>query len=98
MKHTLAIATGLAALFVAVPTASAKGGKGGHVKGDRKAKILAKYDTNKDGALSKEEIAVMKPKLAKRLLKGDTDNDGALSATEFAALKLGGKHGKKHAK
>jgi hypothetical protein len=59
IRLVTAICLTLACLLVATPAAEAKG------KGNKKSKIptsiLEKYDTNKDGKLSKKERASMTP-------------------------------------
>lgn len=44
-------------------------------------------DTNKDGALSKEELAAAPERMRGYLLKSDADMDGALSKEELAKAK-----------
>ena len=56
-----------------------------------KAKIFAKYDTNKNGVIDGEEIVVVR-KAFLADLKGefagyDADHDGKLSAAEIASIK-----------
>lgn len=47
---------------------------------------VAAYDTNKDGALSKEEIAAIADEAVKaQAVALDADKDGAVSATEAKA-------------
>lgn len=52
---------------------------------------LAKLDTDKDGALSLEEVKAH-PRLAEKFTELDTDKDGKLNKDELHAMK--GKHGK----
>ena len=49
----------------------------------RNAKAFATLDTNKDGKLSKVELAAKMPRLAKSFAFLDEDHDGSLSAIEF---------------
>jgi len=55
-----------------------------------KAKILAKYDTNKNGKLDPEEFEAVRKDFAANpkgdLAKLDTNKDGKLSDDEIAAL------------
>ena len=74
----------------------------------RKAELLAKYDTNKDGKLDAQERAVMRDEmLTARFEKMDVNKDGQISLTEFKqfqAQKLGklrhgrGRFGRHHRK
>jgi hypothetical protein len=53
----------------------------------KKAEMLAKYDTNKDGKLDANERAVMKDeKATERFQKMDTNKDGQVSLDEFKAF------------
>jgi hypothetical protein len=53
-------------------------------RGDRKAKLLAKYDANKNGALDAAERAAMKKeRAAEKFAALDTNKDGVLSLAEF---------------
>ena len=56
----------------------------------KKAEMLAKYDTNKDGKLDEQERKVMRDEIAtERFQKLDTNKDGVLSLDEFKAGKMG---------
>ena len=64
---------------------------------EMKAKMLAKFDTNKDGKLDQTERGVMKETFAIEAFKRlDTDGNGSLSLDEFKAGKrfMGGHHGR----
>jgi hypothetical protein len=62
-------------------------------RAERKAEMLAKYDTNKDGKLDPQERAVMRDaKATERFQKMDTDNDGKISLDEFKAAQGRGRH------
>ena len=58
-----------------------------------KAKIIAKYDVNKNGKLDPDEIAALKKDFAANpkgeLARLDTNHDGKLSDEEIAALTPG---------
>jgi hypothetical protein len=70
-------------------------GDGDGKRGDRKAKLLEKYDANKDGELDKAELATMKKeRAAKRFAKLDTNKDGVLSLAEFEQGSMGHGRGK----
>src|SRR5512142_2916470 len=50
----------------------------------KKAAMLAKYDTNKDGKVDEQERKVMRDEIAtERFQKLDTNKDGVLSLDEF---------------
>lgn len=53
----------------------------------RKAKMLAKFDTDRDGVLSDPEHEVMIAKHAARLKKFDTDGSGRLDPEEIKAAR-----------
>lgn len=97
MKNQLTLLAGVVALVLGSQVARAEGEE---KKGDKpergpaKERILGKFDTDKDGALSKTEIAAMPERMSKNLLeKWDTDKNGELSKTELDAIKApeGGK-------
>ena len=53
-------------------------------KAERKAQMLAKYDTNRDGKLDEQERAVMRDEmLTSRFEKMDLNKDGQVSLDEF---------------
>ncbi len=52
------------------------------------AAAVAKYDANKDGSLSKEEISKIEDKAAKEAVEAlDANKDGSVDAKEGAASK-----------
>ncbi len=65
-------------------------GEGWHGKdpAERAAMFMAKFDADKDGALTAAELAEH-PHLAEKFAEVDTDKDGKLSATELTAMKHG---------
>jgi Ca2+-binding EF-hand superfamily protein len=79
-----------------------RGGKHGDGHGDRfgdkdpaerAAHMLARFDTNKDGAIGQDELADH-PRLASHFAEVDTDKDGKLTSAELQAMKgRGDKHG-----
>lgn len=63
-----------------------------------KARLMAKYDLNKNGVIDGDEIAALRKDFAAdptgELKRFDTDKDGKLSDEEIAAIKApGGKGG-----
>ncbi|MEO6246895.1 MAG: EF-hand domain-containing protein [Opitutaceae bacterium] len=64
-----------------------------------KARIFAKYDTNKNGVIDSDEIAVVRKAFAAdpkgEFAAYDKDHDGKLSDEEIAAIKPPGQGGKK---
>ncbi len=48
---------------------------------------MEELDKDKDGTLSKEELAAVPEKFRARLLESDADKDGALNKEEFAKAK-----------
>ncbi len=79
----LALFAGVASAAEAAAATSAKAG-------------IVKYDTNKDGALSKEEIAAIKDEKERtEVLALDSDKDGAISADEAKAAATAKKDDKK---
>ncbi|BCU76030.1 hypothetical protein [Luteolibacter sp. LG18] len=99
MKHHLIILAGISALALSTQAVRAEGeGDKPAERGPAKERILGKFDTNKDGALSKEELAAAPERLSKRLLESwDTDKNGELSKAEVDAIKApeGGKGGER---
>ena len=93
MKYQTILFAAAAALALGTQAARAEGEEKPK-DGAHKGGLLEKFDTNKDGELSKEEIAAMPEKQSKHLLeKFDTNKDGALSKDELAAMKDGkGEH------
>jgi Ca2+-binding EF-hand superfamily protein len=56
----------------------------------RIARMIERLDTNKDGALSKEEIEARRERDPARMFgRLDANNDGVLSAEEFAEARMG---------
>lgn len=86
--------TVLTAIFLgAAGLAAASPGGPGHdaTRAERKAKMLEKFDTNRDGSLdAAEKEAMHAARAQKRFEKLDVNKDGKLSFDEFKA----GKHGK----
>ncbi|MGC4015524.1 MAG: hypothetical protein QM755_13550 [Luteolibacter sp.] len=101
MKPHLAILAGLSALVISTQAVRAEGETEKPAEqrgGPLKERVLGKYNTNKDGALSKDELAAMPERLSKRLLEQwDTDKNGELSKTEVEAIKApaGGEGGQR---
>ncbi len=59
----------------------------------KKAEMLQKFDTNKDGKLDDaERTAAREQRTIERFKKLDTDGNGSLSLAEFKAGKRGGRH------
>ena len=76
----------LAASITGLGVAAAHEGEGGKDRSARRAEILAKYDTNKDGKLDDNEKKAMRDDMAAiRFKKLDTNNDGVISLDEFKA-------------
>ena len=64
-------------------------------RAERKAQMLAKYDTNKDGKLDSTERAVMRDEMAvMRFKKLDLDGDGKVTLDEFKQAKAQLRHGR----
>jgi hypothetical protein len=68
---------GAAVAFTSSPIVAADGEK-------PKRPNMEEIDADKDGALSKEELATLPEKFRTRLLSADADGDGALSKEEWA--------------
>lgn len=99
MKMALVIAGSLVCGVAAAQPGNAQGKPGFKAK---KAELLQKFDTNKDGALDDKERLIMRDeRVLARFKTLDTDGNGVLSLGEFKAgkhAKMGkhGKHGKRH--
>ena len=66
------------------------GGEGRPERAEMRAKMLEKFDANKDGKLDDGERQVMHAERAdERFSQLDTNKDGVLSKAEFAAQKMG---------
>jgi hypothetical protein len=88
---------GLAAAQGAKPDTDAQKQEWKANRADMKAKMLAKYDTNKDGKLDEAERAVMKNDRAEiQFKKLDKDGNGVLTLDEFKAGRMQARHGHKH--
>ena len=68
------------AVALAAPAEDGSGGK----RGGRKGKIFARFDENKDGKLTSDEVP---ERLWALISKCDTDQDGAASKEEMKACK-----------
>lgn len=97
MKTNLTLLVGLLALGFCVPaTAQDKDKPKKQRTPPSKESILKKWDKDKDGALSKDELAAMPERMKANLLKrGDKDNNGELSKEEVDGLKFGRRDGAK---
>lgn len=98
MKYHSALFAAVAALVLGSQAVHAEDAeKEKPARSINKERIMEKYDTNKDGALSKEELAAAPDRVSKTMLeKGDTNKDGALSKDEVEAIKSDRKeHSKK---
>lgn len=90
-----ALVFGLATAGIAAAQPGA--GKDGS-RAERKAKMLEKFDTNRNGTLDPAEKDAMREGFArKRFAELDVNNDGKLTYEEFKAGKHGkfGKHGRR---
>lgn len=67
----------------------AQGGGGQRRRGMNVARMLERYDTNKDGKLNKEEVGV--GRMWDRLARADKDEDGTLTKKEMESLSGGGR-------
>lgn len=94
MKHHLTLLAGVASLVLGAQAVQAQDApekdkperRGGG--GMNKERILERFDKDKNGALSKEEIADMPERMSKGLLeKWDKDKNGELSKEEVDAIK-----------
>jgi Ca2+-binding EF-hand superfamily protein len=65
-----------------------KGERGWHSKdpAERAAKLMARFDADKDGSISVAEVAD-RPHLAEKFAALDADKDGKLNTAELAAMK-----------
>lgn len=72
--------------------------KGDHQMSPRKAAMLAKFDTNKNGVLDPaEKAALREQRIEKRFAKLDANNDGVITLAEMKAAKPDRKgKGKRH--
>jgi hypothetical protein len=91
MKTNLKLMAGLLTLGLCVCSVNAQDdpGKAKRRKGPpSKERLLERYDTNKDGALDKDELAAMPERLRTRLLeRWDEDKSGDLSKDEVDKIK-----------
>lgn len=85
---TLFLAAGLAATLTCDLAIAQRGGKKGH----RGGQLFAKFDKNKDGKLTKNEVPA---KLWARLVKADANKDGAVTKAELKAAHKGRKGGRR---
>lgn len=97
MKKTALLASLLASVALLAPTAAhAQKAQG------PKAKLMEKYDLNKNGAIDGDEIAAVRKDFAANptgeLARFDTDKDGKFSDAEIAAMKPPGGKGAGEAK
>jgi len=88
MKKFYLLAIGVCALTLILPANALADKANG-----KKAKLIAKYDTNKNGILDGDEIKAVQDDYAKdkngELKAFDKDGDGKLSNEEVAAIKPG---------
>ena len=95
-KWKLVLATSALLVGGAAGFAGANDGKT-QDRQDRHAKVLEKFDANKDGKLEPAERAVMRDELAaKAFSRMDKDGDGKLSLDEFKAGRLHQHRGRMH--
>ena len=86
LKLALALSGSLLAGGATIAAAHGHGDKADFAQ--RKAEILAKYDTNKDGKLDAQERAVMREqRTVEAFKKMDTDGNGQISLDEFKAAR-----------
>lgn len=91
MKTIVSVAALALALSASAAWAQAPAQNGERAgPGDRLAQLLADVDTNKDGALSKEEIAAARDKQFDRL---DKNHDGQIAADELPQPPTGAPRG-----
>ena len=87
-KTKLALALTGSLLLGAVGIAAANGHGDKADFAQKKAEILAKYDTNHDGKLDAQERAVMREeRTTEAFKKMDTDGSGQISLDEFKAAR-----------
>jgi hypothetical protein len=112
MLTKMKIALVIAGSLVCGVAAAQGTGSGAMTKQDRKAmhqakraEMLKKFDSNKDGTLDQtERTAAKETRVLERFKTMDTDGNGVLSLAEFKAGKAemrharGGKFGKHHGK
>jgi len=61
----------------------------GQVKADHRAKLMEKFDANKDGKLDRaEKLAMKETRAARAFARMDKDGDGKLSLVEFKAGRM----------
>lgn len=65
------------------------GRKGHHDRGERMQRLMQKFDSNRDGTLTQEEVNQVR---VEQLQKFDSNSDGQLSLQEFQAMWLEKKH------
>jgi len=95
MKNLRLTATLLSLAVSLVPAAALAQSSAG---GGPKARLFAKYDTNKNGVIDGDEVAAVRKAYADdpkgEFAKYDSDHDGKLSDAEIAAIKPPGGAGK----
>src|SRR5438309_8858621 len=80
---TAALVAGSAGIAAAQPKSESDGAE---LRAAKKAEMLAKYDTNKDGKLDAQEKTVMRDQLTlESFKKMDTNGDGVITLDEFKA-------------
>lgn len=88
----------LACLVVALATALVVPLRAANAGAGPKARIFAKYDTNKNGVIDGDEIEAVRKAFAAEpkgeFARYDADHDGKLSAAEIAEIKPPGAKGK----
>ena len=87
MKLATSIIAGLAFMLSTQLFAEGDGKKG---KGDMRAKILEKFDTNNDGQLDETEKEALKKAMAERRASGEGKGDRAKKGKRDGVEKEGG--------